>query len=133
MKSSAFWRSSRRTRVKTLRSNWPSAAAPPSEAKQLLGLGPDSNPWELEVTALVLWSLFIGSKASSLALRPALQGQVKGPLGALPPFSPGGPFLADRRARSMKAVETRVEYCQRKAAEARTRAATVFDQDGRRM
>ena len=33
----------------------------------------------------------------------------------------------------MKAVETRVEYCQRKGAEARTRAASVVDQDGRRM
>ena len=33
----------------------------------------------------------------------------------------------------MKAAETRSEYCQRKAAEARTRAATVFDQDGRRV
>ena len=33
----------------------------------------------------------------------------------------------------MKAVETRLEYCQRKAAEARTRAANGGDQDGRRM
>ena len=33
----------------------------------------------------------------------------------------------------MKAVETRMEYCQRKAAQARTRAANVRDQDGKRM
>jgi hypothetical protein len=33
----------------------------------------------------------------------------------------------------MKAVETRLEYCQRKAAEARTRADRIVDQDGRKM
>ena len=33
----------------------------------------------------------------------------------------------------MKAVETRLEFCQRKATEARIRAANSVDQDGRRM
>ena len=33
----------------------------------------------------------------------------------------------------MKAVETRLEYCQRKAAEARSRAASIVAQDGGKM
>jgi hypothetical protein len=33
----------------------------------------------------------------------------------------------------MKAVETRLEYCQRKAAETQTKADTIVDQDGRKM
>jgi hypothetical protein len=33
----------------------------------------------------------------------------------------------------MKAVETRLEFCQRKAAEARARAANSADQEGEKM